>query len=246
MALRAIVFDLFDTLVDLHWERLPETPLGRGSTTRLHEVVSRHRSIDLESFVEELRESDRALFETTYKLGIELPALRRMEALVERLGLAEPELPHELCEVHMGLLRSVAVHQPHHREVLAALSAGLRIGVCSNFSHAETALQVLEEAGLRDSIHAVVISETNGYRKPRPEIFADVLERLDCDPAETLHVGDSLTADVAGAAGARINTAWLTRRIPDPDAALADYDGPEPEYVLADLAELVPLVSDRT
>ena len=49
MSLRAIIFDLFDTLVDLHWERLPETPLGRGSTTLLHQVVSRQLPIDLES-----------------------------------------------------------------------------------------------------------------------------------------------------------------------------------------------------
>ena len=246
MSLRAIVFDLFDTLVDLHWERLPETPLGRGSATRLHEMVSEHLPIDLDAFAEELRQSDRALFEARYRAGLEVPTLQRMKALVERLGLAEPELPHALCDEHMRLLRSVAVPQPHHREVLAALAPRFLIGVCSNFSHAPSALQVLEEAGLRDSIHAVVISETNGFRKPRPEIFAEVLEQLGTEPAETLHVGDSLVADVAGAAGAHLNTAWLTRRVADPEAALADYDGPKPEHVLADLAELVPLVSDRT
>ena len=246
MSLRAIVFDLFDTLVDLHWERLPETPLGRGSTTLLHELVSRQLPIDLESFAEQLRQSDRALFETSYGAGFELPALRRFEALVERLGLSDAELPGLLCGAHMGMLRSVAVPQPHHREILASLARRLRIGVCSNFSHAETALAVLEEAGLRDSLHAVVISETNGYRKPRPEIFADVLEQLGTGPAETLHVGDSLVADVAGAAGARINTAWLVRRVSDPETALAEYQGPRPDFVLADLAELVALVSDRT
>jgi len=106
----------------------------------------------------------------------------RMEALVERFGVTEPGLPHALCDEHMRLLRLVAVQQPHHRESLADLATRLRIGVCSNFSHTPTALGLLEEAGLRDSIHAVVISETNGYRKPRPEIFADVLEQLGTDP----------------------------------------------------------------
>lgn len=243
MGLRAIVFDLFDTLVDLHWERLPQTPVGRGSAARLHELVSRHRPIGLEAFAEELEQSDRALFEKRYPLGLEVPTLRRMQALVERLGISEPGLAERLCDEHMRLLRSVAVHQPHHREVLAALAPQLYIGVCSNFSHAPTALRLLEEAGLRDSIHAVVISETQGFRKPRPEIFAEVLAQLDCDPAETLHVGDSLVADVAGAAGARINTAWLTRRVRDPEAALAAYDGPRPDHVLADLAELEGLAS---
>ncbi len=249
MALRAIVFDLFDTLVDLHFERLPETQVGgqtlRGSTARLHQVCKRFMSLDLESFAAELRACDRELFETTYKVGVELPTLTRFRAFAKRLGVDDESLPQLLCDAHMGLFRSVSEAPPHHRDVLSALSRELRIGVCSNFSHTQTALDVLDEAGLRESLHAVVISEQNGYRKPRPEIFADVLEQLGTDPAETLHVGDSLVADVAGAAAARINTAWLTRRIPDPDAALSEYDGPKPEFVLADLAELVPLASDQ-
>jgi FMN phosphatase YigB (HAD superfamily) len=57
-----------------------------------------------------------------------------------------------------------------------------------------------------------------------------------------LHVGDSLTADVAGASARGMKTAWLTRRVPDREAALKDYDGPKPDHVIADLAELEPLL----
>jgi FMN phosphatase YigB (HAD superfamily) len=245
MALRAIVFDLFDTLVDLHFDRLPETRVRdqtlRGSTVTLHEIARDFVPLDVVAFAAELRESDRALYEHTYKVGLELPVERRFRAFAERLGVTDPDFVSRLGSAHMGVLRSVAEAPAHHREVLETLSREFRIGICSNFSDGRTARSVLDEAGLLDSFHAVVISEENGFRKPRSEIFEDVLSRLETDPAETLHVGDSLVADVAGAAGARINTAWLTRRVRDPEAALADYDGPRPEYTLADLAELVGL-----
>jgi putative hydrolase of the HAD superfamily len=75
-------------------------------------------------------------------------------------------------------------------------------------------------------------------RKPRPEIFAEALRRLEIAPEQALHVGDNLDADVAGAAALGIRTAWLTRRVSDPLAALARHAGPEPDLTIADLAEL--------
>ena len=57
-----------------------------------------------------------------------------------------------------------------------------------------------------------------------------------------LHVGDSLDADVAGAAPLGMATAWLTRRVRDPEAALREYAGPKPDHVIADLGELEQLL----
>jgi putative hydrolase of the HAD superfamily len=44
-------------------------------------------------------------------------------------------------------------------------------------------------------------SDELGLRKPRPEIFARTLSGLDVDPAEALHVGDTMAADIVGAQG---------------------------------------------
>ncbi len=99
-------------------------------------------------------------------------------------------------------------------------------------------LDVLEEYGLRSHLDAVVISESFGIRKPRHEIFDAVLKELGVEADETLHVGDNLDADVGGAARLGIHTAWITRRVPDPERALRDHEGPAPEFVIADLAEI--------
>jgi FMN phosphatase YigB (HAD superfamily) len=101
---------------------------------------------------------------------------------------------------------------------------------------------VLDAASLSEHFDAVVISDAVGIRKPRGEIFEATLEALDVAPEEALHVGDSLTADIGGAAAAGIQTAWITRRVRDPDAKLAEFAGPPPDFRVADLAELSELL----
>ena len=118
--------------------------------------------------------------------------------------------------------------------------------MCSNFSHSETALGLLDEHQLRSHLDAVAISETVGLRKPRPEIFAAVLEDLGADPAEVLHIGDSLRADVAGAAALGIRTVWLTRRVREPERLLREHDGPAPDWQIEDLAELPAVLDEAT
>jgi putative hydrolase of the HAD superfamily len=88
----------------------------------------------------------------------------------------------------------------------------------------------------------VIISDAVGIRKPRSEIFEAVLDELGVAPDETLHVGDSLLADVAGAAPLGIRTAWVTRRIPDAEAALSQHEGPMPDHVINDLSEIEGLL----
>ena len=59
---------------------------------------------------------------------------------------------------------------------------------------------------------------------------------------EALHVGDNLHADVQGAAAAGIASVWITRRVPEAERCLQEFDGPAPDFVIADLAELVQML----
>jgi HAD superfamily hydrolase (TIGR01549 family) len=58
-----------------------------------------------------------------------------------------------------------------------------------------------------------VTSQTCRAYKPRPEMFMAALERLSLRPHEVVHIGDSLSSDVAGARGAGIDVVWLNRRL---------------------------------
>jgi len=246
MQIRAVVFDLFDTLVDLHYENIPRTEVAGKplplTVPALHEATRTRLAISFDAFVEALAEIDLAFRDSHYSLDREVPTEQRFTALARRLGASDPDLPVLLTSVHMGLLREQVRVPVHHAPLLAELASLRAIGLCSNFSHSQTAVSILEEAGLAPHLAAVVISDAVGLRKPRPEIFEAVLARLGVAPEQALHVGDSLRADVVGAARLGMKTAWLTRRVKDPRAALEAYDGPAPDFTIRDLAELPALL----
>jgi HAD superfamily hydrolase (TIGR01549 family) len=246
VAIRAVLFDLFDTLVDLHMDGLPEVRFG-GRTLRstyglLFDAARVELGVDFERFATALAEVDRELREVMHVQRVEVPTVRRFGLLLERLGAPSAALAERLTEVHMGRLAQQVEVLPHHVEVLARLRERARLGVCSNFTHTPTARRVLERAGLLPLLDAVVVSEEVGFRKPRPEIFRAALTALGSAPEETLHVGDNLAADVGGAAGVGMPSAWITRRVADPVRALREHAGPPPPHRVHDLAELVALL----
>ncbi len=240
-------FDLFDTLVDLLMERLPRVEvLGqelRSTHRAVHDALVERSDVPFDDFARALREVDRELREPRYRDGVETPTEERFARLGARLGLHDDAgLPGRLTEAHMGMLRELSQTPLHHAAVLARVAARTRVGLCSNFSHAVTARRILDEAGLTAHLDAVVISEELGLRKPRPEIFDALLEGLGTAPEETLHVGDNLDADVAGAAARGLRTVWITRRVPDPEARLARHRGPAPDFVVRDLSEVAGIL----
>jgi HAD superfamily hydrolase (TIGR01509 family) len=244
VALRAVLFDLFDTLVDLHMERLPEVQV-RGRRVHstypfLYQALSSHLDSvpSFEIFAETLALVDAEVHGVMQSERREVPTRERFQRFVARLDLGTAELPELLTRVHMDeLVRCVSVLD-HHVPLLADLHDDLRLGVCSNFTHTPAALRVIEQAGLAPHLDTVVVSEEIGVRKPRKEIFEEALRRLGVSAAEAVHVGDNLAADVAGAAAVGMKTVWLTRCVRDPHAALRDYTGPWPLGRMQDLAEL--------
>jgi HAD superfamily hydrolase (TIGR01493 family) len=243
---RAVIFDLFDTLVDEERERLPRLEvLGRdvhSTHGMLHAALLPHADVDFETFALALRDVDRGANERYWAAGRELPTLERFRLLAERLAVSDPAVPDLLTRVHMAGLREAASPVPRHADVLTALGRVFRIGLCSNFSHASTARAVLADAGLLAHFDALAISEEVGLRKPRREIFEAVLRDLGVRPAEAVHVGDKLAADVAGAAALGMRAVWVTRRVRDPEAALRAHGGLPPAWIVADLAELPGLL----
>ena len=251
--IRAIAFDLFDTLVDQNRDRIPRVEVeGRRlspSALVLHETLL--QSLDLELSLSDYAalqaEIDRALYRETLANGVELPTDRRFEALLDELGQpTNVALVEALTAAHMGILKAAVSVPDHHEAVLASLAIEYPLALCSNFSHSETARGLLEDANLSPHFQACVISDEVGIRKPRPEIFEEVAKRLDVPPNEILHVGDNLEADVGGAAAAGMRTVWLTRCIEDPERSLNEFQGPRPDFALEDLMDLPVLAARLT
>jgi len=249
MPVHALVFDLFDTLVDLPMDALPRVEIaGRAipsTVGALHATFSARHAIALEPFAAALRDIDRTWRASHRERGHELATTERFARLLAQLGVApDADLVARLTDVHMGLLAGLARTPPHHAALLARLRERFRTGLCSNFSYAPTARSILDAAGLTRSLDAIVISHEHGLRKPRREIFESTLEVLGVAPDEAIHVGDNLDADVAGASAVGLRTVWITRCVRDPGAALAAHRGPPPTWQIDDLAELEAIVAE--
>ncbi|MGI6265251.1 MAG: YjjG family noncanonical pyrimidine nucleotidase [Acutalibacteraceae bacterium] len=119
--------------------------------------------------------------------------------------------------------------------LLAWLAERVEVAVASNGPYQQQ-LDRLEKAGMAPYITRYFISEEIGFQKPRREFFEKCLSRLgDPDPATVLMIGDSLTADIAGAAALGMPTCWY-----NPDGGDPTPDC-RPDAVVDDLAAIPPL-----
>jgi HAD superfamily hydrolase (TIGR01549 family) len=97
-----------------------------------------------------------------------------------------------------------------------------------------------EATGLTSLLDAVIISGEVGVAKPDPAIFMLAAAAAGVPPEAAWHVGDNLTADIAGARNAGLAAGvWLNRpAAAHPGAGVA----PRPHYEIASLTELPALL----
>ncbi|MDA0735410.1 MAG: HAD family hydrolase [Chloroflexi bacterium] len=96
---------------------------------------------------------------------------------------------------------------------------------------------VVERLGI--SFEAVLSSEAAQCYKPRPELFHNMLRRLDVSPQEAVYVGDRQYEDVQGASKAGMRAIWLNR-----DRVALDPNLTEPDHHVESLLE-IPTLVDR-
>lgn len=112
-------------------------------------------------------------------------------------------------------------------------AAGIRLCVISNWTW--TLPELLHLLELSGHFHGLVTSARVGYEKPHPEIFRHALAVMGvADPSRTVHVGDSVHADVGGARRLGIHPVLIARgahrhagasALPDGTPVVADLYG---------------------
>ncbi|KPJ52037.1 MAG: hypothetical protein AMS16_06935 [Planctomycetes bacterium DG_58] len=112
------------------------------------------------------------------------------------------------------------------------------VPVClvSNIDSADLAAAV---RGLGWHFEHIITSEDCRAYKPRPEPFLAALDLLGLQAHEVLHVGDSLSGDVAGARALDIGCAWVNRK----GRRLPRECRYRPTHEIADIGELPGLLS---
>jgi HAD superfamily hydrolase (TIGR01509 family) len=224
MPLRAILFDLDDTLVStsaadaLRMAEVLELA-GTWPGVPVAEFAERYRRVDLEH--RELVDSGRLGYGEYRRRRVRLAT-----APWVALDDAQLEAYEGVCDASIGrcTLLPGAV-----QAIAAARTAGLATGLLTN-GPADVQRRKLQLTGLDHLLDAVVISAEHGVTKPAAELYAIACDTVGVAPAEAAMVGDSLANDVQGALAAGLAAAWITPTAGEP---------PPPAIRAADAAEAV-------
>jgi len=115
---------------------------------------------------------------------------------------------------------------------------GVSMGIISNVSSHELAVQILKQVRFDRYFKHVITSAYTGIRKPDPGIFLYALRRFKVPPGQAIHVGDSEVHDVRGAKPVGLTTI-LIRASNERLVTDADYRFPSLREAASTLRELV-------
>ncbi|MEA2385386.1 MAG: hypothetical protein QOH72_5357 [Solirubrobacteraceae bacterium] len=199
--MRAALLDALGTLVELErpWPYLVAELRARG--VECSEEDARRAML-----------AEMAYYKRNHDDARDLGALEKLrrrcaEVVREQLAIG---LPVE--DVEAAMLAAIRFRPyPEVPGVLAALrERGTALVVVSNWD--VSLHEVLERTQLRPLVDAVVTSAEFGAAKPDPAIFTRALELAGgVAPADAVHAGDDLAADVEGARAAGIAAVLVAR-----------------------------------
>lgn len=198
--MRAALLDALGTLVELErpWPHLVDELRARGVAVSEDDA---RRAMLAEMACYRRNHDDARDFAGLADLRRRCAGIVRAE-----LGLA---LPVE--DVEEAMLAAIRFRPyPEVPGVLAALGdRGVARIVVSNWD--VSLHDVLERTRLRPLVDGVVTSAEFGAAKPDPAIFAHALGLAGAAPADAVHAGDDLEADIEGARGAGIAAVLVLR-----------------------------------
>ena len=215
MRVRAVIFDLWETLIDWVVEE----------SSAFRERLAATTGHDQERFA--------ALWDETYRL-------RETGTLAEAyraVGVPDEALD-ELIDARHALARRVIVPRDGVVETLGELRRrGLRLGLISACT--EDVPAVWPETPFAGLFDAEVFSATCGHMKPDREIFLLAADLLDVDPNDCLYVGDGANDELAGAERVGMHSVLIHRAGEEPYwPEVRDWSGPR----ITSIPEVLALV----
>lgn len=124
---------------------------------------------------------------------------------------------------------------PEAREVLEKLSQRYRLGLLTNGAP-DLQREKIAASGCEDLFSAIVISGEHGIGKPEPAIFERLLQELGVSSGEAMMVGNSLERDIAGARAAGVVSVWM--RLPGEEESPMIV----PDFTISHLGQLLKII----
>ncbi len=197
--IRAVTLDLDDTL----W---PFAPIGDRIERALHDWFVAHSPRTAERFpISEMRHLRERVFAQFPEHAHDLGLLRRLtiERALKDSG-DDPALATAAYAIFFRERNRVDFYADAEAG-LQRLAARLPVAALTN-GNAD-----LGAVGIAPMFVFNLCAREYGAAKPDAGLFHEACKRLGLPPREVLHVGDDPRTDIAGAAGAGLQTCWIDR-----------------------------------
>jgi putative hydrolase of the HAD superfamily len=199
---RAVLLDLYDTLVDGDWH---------GWRTELSTLTGIDEDTLGMAYHVTREERNTGAYPTSED---------SVRALLGAAGLAAPseDLVRDVVEAEEAFGGEIHLYDDSLPTVAALRERGDRTALVSNCSHATRS--IVEQLGLPARFDAVILSFEVRVRKPEPGIYLAALKAIDADPADAVFVDDQ-TAYCDGARALGIDTRLIVRDGAEPAEGFA-------------------------
>jgi putative hydrolase of the HAD superfamily len=212
MSTKAILFDMFDTLMMIeHNHAFYRPSLKQAHASLVHNGINVSFDVFNAAYVKArdalYAEADPQMEEPHFNLRI----ANTLHSLGYNFDVSS-EIVHgatlAFCKEFMRYVRI----DGQARNVLKKLHRKYKLGIVSNFAIPECVHKLLKRDDLTGFFDVVVVSGAVNKRKPKPEIFQKALQKLGVDAGSTVFVGDTVDADIQGPQDMGMKTIYIERR----------------------------------
>ena len=235
MTIKAVLFDMFDTLMLIR----KNSDFYSPSLMRMYRYLHKKGvNVSFETFQKAYVKSRDELYANA-EANLEEPHFNvRVSDALKSLGYnydvcssLVASATSEFCDEFI----SFVYLDKNTEKLLRNLHGKYKIGIVSNFAIPECVEKLLKTYELDKLLDAVIVSGAVNKRKPSPEIFKGTLKALGVSASETVFVGDTLDADIEGAKAAGIKAVYIQRRIEKVQNVI-------PDHTIKSLSELPKLL----
>ena len=190
MKYKAVVFDLFGTLVN--------SASLQERRRRLSQIASA-LSIDSDTFAELWSDTSNQRIMGIWKYR------ENVKYILRKAGVPIDDARIELAtKIRFDMIKSEIVPRKDAEKVLSTLkSEGYKIGLISDCTHEATV--IWESTPFPQLIDVTVFSCLVGLRKPDPRIYQVALDQLKVESQNCLYIGDGGSQELTGASQVGMN-----------------------------------------
>jgi putative hydrolase of the HAD superfamily len=224
MAIQAILFDLYGTLIDIETdESLEEIYRGIAHYLTYQGVYVSRREVR-DCYYRIIKQQRAESGEEYPEIDVELIWNTLLEQEGMKGSAKRRELNRILAQLYRGISRKRLRLYPDVKRVLDRLKPRYRIGVISD-AQPSYALPEIKAVGLDGYFDPIIISADYGFRKPDSRLFRHALEIMNLTAAEVIYVGNDMYRDIHGAQQLGIKSIFV-----DSNQGAKSYEDVIPDY----------------